>query len=119
MARPAHRGPGPCRVRADARAAWLALTGMYFTLAVSAASREVCAALTGAALDGDPRGMPIPGPARVAWRAADERQAVVHWGSLADGTGPAGWCVLAEGPGPAEGAGSGASAGAWGGGRVG
>jgi asparagine synthase (glutamine-hydrolysing) len=73
---------------------------MYFTLAVSAASREVCAALTGTALDADPRVMPIPGPARVAWRAADERQAVVHWGSLADGTGPAG------GPGPAEGAAS-------------
>ena len=53
---------------------------MYFTLAVSAASREACAALTTAALDADPRIMPIPGPARVAWRAADERQAMVCWG---------------------------------------
>ena len=53
---------------------------MYFTLAVSAASREVCAALTGTALDADPRIMPIPGPARVAWRAADERAAVLYWG---------------------------------------
>jgi Asparagine synthase len=53
---------------------------MYFTLAVSAASREVCAALTGAALEADPRVMPIPGPARVVWRAADERAAVLYWG---------------------------------------
>jgi hypothetical protein len=53
---------------------------MYFTLAVSAASREVCAALTATALDADPRIMPIPGPARVAWRAADERAAVLYWG---------------------------------------
>jgi Asparagine synthase len=63
---------------------------MYFTLAVSAASREACAALTAAALDADPRVMPIPGPARVAWRSADERQAVVHWGG-----GPAGPAVSA------------------------
>src|ERR1700733_1514462 len=81
MARPAYRGPGSSRVWADARAAWLALTAMYFTLAVSAASREVCAALTATALDADPRIMPIPGPARVAGRAADERAAVLYWGA--------------------------------------
>ena len=35
LAWPAHRGPGPRRARADTRAARLALTRMYFTLAVS------------------------------------------------------------------------------------
>ena len=60
---------------------------MYFTLAVSAASREACVALTAAALDADPRVMPIRGPAQVAWRSADERQAVVRWGG-----GDAAWC---------------------------
>jgi hypothetical protein len=54
---------------------------MYFTLAVSAATRQGCAALVSAAQDTDPRVMPIPGPARVAWRAPDERTAVLHWGS--------------------------------------
>ena len=53
---------------------------MYFTLAVSAATREACAALTGAAERADPRVMPIPGPARVAWRAPGGRVAVLHWG---------------------------------------
>jgi hypothetical protein len=67
---------------------------MYFTLAVSAASREACAALTAAALAADPRIMPIRGPARVAWRAADERQAMVCWGG-----GAASGCG-AEGRGP-------------------
>ena len=43
---------------------------MYFTLAVSAATREACAALAGAAERTDPRVMPITGPARVAWRGA-------------------------------------------------
>jgi hypothetical protein len=68
---------------------------MYFTLAVSAASREACAALTAAALGADPRIMPIRGPARVAWRAADERQAMVCWGGEA-----ASGCGAAEGRGP-------------------
>jgi Asparagine synthase len=54
---------------------------MYFTLAINAATRQRCAALVGAAQDTDPRVMPIPGPARVAWRAPDEHTAVLHWGS--------------------------------------
>jgi hypothetical protein len=53
---------------------------MYFTLAVSAATREACAALTGAAERADPRVMPIPGPARVAWRAPGGCAVVLHWG---------------------------------------
>jgi hypothetical protein len=52
---------------------------MYFTLAVSAATAANCAALVGAAQDTDPRVMPVPGPARVAWRAPDERAAVLCW----------------------------------------
>jgi hypothetical protein len=54
---------------------------MYFTLAISAATRDRCAALVSAALDTDPRVMPIPGPARVACRTPDDRTAVLHWGS--------------------------------------
>jgi hypothetical protein len=53
---------------------------MYFTLAVSAATRQGCAALAEAAERTDPRVMPIPGPARVAWRAPGGRAAVLHWG---------------------------------------
>jgi hypothetical protein len=53
---------------------------MYFTLAVCAATPEACATLTGAAERTDPRVMPIPGPARVAWRAPGGRAAVLHWG---------------------------------------
>ncbi len=53
---------------------------MYFTLAVSAATPEACAALAGAAGRTDPRVMPIPGPARVAWHAPGGRAAVLHWG---------------------------------------
>jgi len=53
---------------------------MYFTLAVSAATRQACAALAEAAARIDPRVMPIPGPARVAWRAPGGRAAVLHWG---------------------------------------
>jgi len=61
---------------------------MYFTLAISAATRYRCAALVSAAQDTDPRVMPVPGPVRVAWRAPDERTAVLYWGS--DGSsGPA------------------------------
>jgi hypothetical protein len=44
---------------------------VYFTLAVSAATAEACAALADTAVRTDPRVMPIPGPARVAWRAPD------------------------------------------------
>jgi hypothetical protein len=53
---------------------------MYLTLAVCAATPEACAALTGAAERTDPRVMPIPGPARVAWRAPGGRAAMLHWG---------------------------------------
>jgi asparagine synthase len=50
---------------------------MYFTLAIGAATRETCAALTDAATGTDPRVMPIPGPAKVVWR--DDRTAVLCW----------------------------------------
>jgi len=53
---------------------------MYFTLAVSAATRQGCAALAEAAGRADPRIMPIPGPARVTWRAPGGHAAVLHWG---------------------------------------
>jgi hypothetical protein len=56
---------------------------MYFTLAVSAATRQVCAALVGAASSTDPRVMPLPGPPTVVWSAPDERAAVVCWGTPA------------------------------------
>jgi hypothetical protein len=52
---------------------------MYFTLAISAASRERCAALVSAATDTDPRVMPIPGPPAVVWQASDDRTAVLRW----------------------------------------
>jgi len=52
---------------------------VYFTLAVSAATAEGCAALAGAARDADPRIMPLPGPPGIAWRAADGRAAVLCW----------------------------------------
>ena len=58
---------------------------MFFTLAVSAASPEACTALTDRALIADPAVMPIPGPAVVAWRSADGRAALLHWGSRPDG----------------------------------
>jgi asparagine synthase (glutamine-hydrolysing) len=61
---------------------------MYFTLAVSAATAARCAALTSAALDADPRVMPVPGPALVAWRAPDGRAAVLHWGDQAPASLP-------------------------------
>jgi hypothetical protein len=54
---------------------------MFFTLAVSAATPEACAALTDRALAADPAVMPIPGPAAVAWRSPDGRAALLHWGS--------------------------------------
>jgi asparagine synthase len=70
---------------------------MYFTLAVSAATTEACAALAGAAERTDPRVMPIPGPARVAWRAPGGRAAVLHWGDAPSaGTSHAG-TIWAEG----------------------
>jgi hypothetical protein len=63
---------------------------MYFTLAISAATRQRCAELIAAAQGTDPRVLPVPGPAEVAWRAPDERAAVLRWG-LAAGPGPAAW----------------------------
>jgi hypothetical protein len=58
---------------------------MFFTLAVSAATPDACAALTDRALSADPGVMPIPGPAVVAWRSPDGRAALLHWGSRPDG----------------------------------
>ena len=52
---------------------------MYFTLAISAATRERCAALVSAAASTDPRVMPIPGPPAVAWQADDGCSALVLW----------------------------------------
>jgi Asparagine synthase len=52
---------------------------MYFTLAISAAARQACAELVGAALSTDPRVMPIPGPPKVVWQAPDGRSAVLRW----------------------------------------
>ena len=51
---------------------------MYFTLGISAATRQACAALIAAALGTDFRVMPIPGPPGVAWQASDECTAVLH-----------------------------------------
>jgi hypothetical protein len=62
---------------------------VYFTLAVSAATAAHCAALAGRARDADRRVMPVPGPARVAWRAPDGRAAVLHWGTPAEAEGAA------------------------------
>ncbi|MFZ0189550.1 MAG: asparagine synthase-related protein [Streptosporangiaceae bacterium] len=50
---------------------------MYFTLAISAATRERCAALVSAAGSTDPRVMPIPGPPAVVWQ--DGPTAVLCW----------------------------------------
>lgn len=61
---------------------------MYFTLAVSAATAARCAALTSAALGADPRVMPVPGPALVAWRAPDGRATVLQWGDQAPASLP-------------------------------
>ena len=56
---------------------------MYFTLAISAATRQACAGLVAAAQGTDPRVLPVPGPAVIAWRAPDERAAVLCWGGRA------------------------------------
>jgi hypothetical protein len=57
---------------------------MFFTLGVSAATPEGCAALTGRALAVDPSVMPVPGPAGVAWRSPDGRAALLRWGAAAE-----------------------------------
>jgi hypothetical protein len=54
---------------------------MYFTLAVSAASQQRCAALTGRALTADPAVLPVPGPPEVAWQSPDGRAALLRWGA--------------------------------------
>jgi hypothetical protein len=56
------------------------MTRMYFTLAISAATAQLCAALADRARIADPGLMPVPGPAAVAWRSADGRAALVRWG---------------------------------------
>ena len=53
---------------------------MFFTLAVSAPDPATCAALAERACGADARVMPIPGPARVTWRAAGGRAALITWG---------------------------------------
>ena len=60
---------------------------MYFTLGVSAATPERCAALTERALAVDPSVMPIPGPGEVAWRSPDGRAALLRWGAAETGQG--------------------------------
>src|SRR5579859_2624224 len=57
---------------------------MYFTLALSASTRERCSALVSAAAGTDPRVMPIPGPPTVAWQAPSGLVAVLHWPASAD-----------------------------------
>ena len=74
---------------------------MFFTLAVSARTPEGCTALTERALAVDPSVMPMPGPASVAWRSADGRAALLHWGDAGADTGP--------GPGPGSGGAAGTS----------
>ncbi len=53
---------------------------MYFTLAVSAPDAATCEDLTQRGCAADPRALPVPGPARVAWRAPDGRAALLTWG---------------------------------------
>ena len=54
---------------------------MFFTLAVSAETPSLCAALTDRARIADPAVLPIPGPAAVVWRSPDGRASLLHWGS--------------------------------------
>jgi len=61
---------------------------MYFTLAISAATRQACTALITAASGTDPRVMPLPGPPVVTWRSPDERAAVLCWGAQASAGPP-------------------------------
>ena len=61
---------------------------MYFTLAISAATRQACASLVGAASTTNPRVMPLPGPPLVAWRSPDERAAILCWGTQASTGSP-------------------------------
>jgi len=63
---------------------------MYFTLAISAATRDGCAGLVRQAQDTDPRAMPMPGPAQVAWRSPDGRAAMLSWGAAGRAVRPGG-----------------------------
>jgi hypothetical protein len=76
---------------------------MFFTLGVSAATPEGCAALTGRALAVDLSVMPVPGPAVVAWRSPDGRAALLRWGAAAE-TGAAGTGETSPGAAGAAGA---------------
>src|SRR5579871_1744899 len=62
---------------------------MFFTLAVSAKTPELCAALTDRALIADPSVLPIPGPAAVVWRSPDGRAVLLRWGSESGTAGAA------------------------------
>jgi Asparagine synthase len=53
---------------------------VYFTLAISARTASACASLISSALAAPPEVMPIPGRPVVAWRAPDQRAAVLTWG---------------------------------------
>ncbi len=53
---------------------------MHFTLAISAATPEGCAALTDRARITDPAVMPVLGPTVVTWRSPDGRAAMLRWG---------------------------------------
>jgi hypothetical protein len=70
---------------------------VYFTLAVSAATAEACAALTDRARITDPALMPVPGPATVVWQAPDGRAAMLRWGG-GPGDGPGGEALPGAGP---------------------
>jgi hypothetical protein len=84
---------------------------MFFTLAVSAETPALCAALTDRARIADPAVLPIPGPAAVVWRSPDGRASLLHWGSGYDAPGGAFPGAFGGGPG-------GGSAGGFGGADV-
>jgi hypothetical protein len=58
---------------------------MFFMLAVSAATPELCTSLAGRAASADPSLLPVPGPAVTVWRSPDGRAALLHWGGTAKG----------------------------------
>jgi hypothetical protein len=58
---------------------------MFFTLAVSAATPQLCASLAGRAASADPSLLPVPGPAVTVWRSPDGCAALLHWGDTTEG----------------------------------
>lgn len=93
---------------------------MFFTLAVSARTADACGALTSRAVGTDPRTVPVPGPARLAWRSADGTAALIEWGAraaegrpapaVADGSAaPAGGAGIASGGPGGDGAAAGSA----------